>query len=153
MTGAVVKDVDASRRAPLSERELRAAVVPSRSLAQRMDALGRANRVRTLRGRLKRDMKAGRREPLAVLSDPPDWAETMKVFDFLLAMPKYGRVKVNKVLRSCTIAASKTLGGMSERQRGELVGLVRRMNEESGARRANNGNVPARLRLRESVRR
>jgi hypothetical protein len=35
-------------------------------------------------------------------------------------------VKVNKVLSQCRISPSKTLGGLSERQRGELVALLRR---------------------------
>ena len=44
----------------------------------------------------------------------------------LLAVPKYGRVKVDKILRQCKISPSKTVGGLSERQRNELVGLLRR---------------------------
>ncbi len=48
------------------------------------------------------------------------------MFDLLLAVPKYGRVKVNKILSQCRISPSKTLGGLSERQRGELVTLMRR---------------------------
>ena len=39
----------------------------------------------------------------------------------LLAVPKYGRVKVNKILQQCRISPSKTIGGLSERQRTELV--------------------------------
>ena len=33
-----------------------------------------------------------------LLLEPPEYVETAKVFDMLLAVPKYGRVKVNKVL-------------------------------------------------------
>ena len=46
---------------------------------------------------------------------------TAKVFDMLLAVPKYGRVKANRVLNQCRISPAKTIGGLSERQRGELV--------------------------------
>ena len=56
--------------------------------------------------------------------DPPDFVETAKVFDMLLAVPKYGRVKVNKVLTQCRISPSKTIGGLSQRQRDELVSLL-----------------------------
>lgn len=98
---------------------------PERSLVQRRDALRRANDIRTRRARLKRDLKAGRRDVLALIADPPEWTETMKVFDLLLAVPKYGRVKVNRVLVQCRISPSKTLGGLSERQRGELRGMLR----------------------------
>ena len=45
----------------------------------------------------------------------------------LLAVPKYGRVKVNKVLLQCRISPSKTIGGLSQRQRTELVSMLRRV--------------------------
>jgi hypothetical protein len=99
---------------------------PERSLNQRMDALARANEIRTARARLKRDLKAGRRSIDSLLLDPPEYLETAKVFDMLLAVPKYGRVKVNKMLLGCRISPSKTIGGLSERQRAELVLLLRR---------------------------
>ena len=46
--------------------------------------------------------------------------------DMLLAVPKYGRVKTNRILNQCRISPSKTIGGLSERQRTELVSLLRR---------------------------
>ena len=49
-----------------------------------------------------------------------------RVFDLLLAVPKYGRVKVNRILTQCRISPSKTIGGLSERQRTELVSMLRR---------------------------
>ena len=99
---------------------------PERSLVQRMDALARANDIRTRRAQLKRDLKAGRQTIHGLLLDPPSYVETAKVFDMMLAVPKYGRVKVNKVLTQCRISPSKTIGGLSERQRSELVTLLRR---------------------------
>lgn len=102
------------------------AVAPERSLTQRMDALAEANRIRSYRGDLKRDLKAGRRQVAGVLLRPPAEVETMKVFDLLLATPKLGRVKVNKALRKCRIAPSKTVGGLSPRQRAELVAALTR---------------------------
>jgi len=99
---------------------------PERSLVQRMDALQRANEIRTRRAQLKRDLKGGRVSIHDLLLDPPDYLETAKVFDMLLAVPKYGRVKVNKILVTCRISPSKTIGGLSERQRNELVGMLRR---------------------------
>ena len=91
-----------------------------------MDALQRANQIRTRRAQLKRDLKAGRTKIHDLLLSPPDYLETAKVFDMLLAVPKYGRVKVNKILVQCRISPSKTIGGLSERQRTELVVLLRR---------------------------
>ena len=91
-----------------------------------MDALQRANAIRTERAQLKRDLKAGRASIHDLLREPPEYLETAKVFDILLAVPKYGRVKANKVLQICRISPSKTIGGLSERQRNELVSLLRR---------------------------
>ena len=73
---------------------------PERSLVQRMEALQRANEIRTRRAQLKRDLKGGRQSIHDLLLEPPEYVETAKVFDMLLAVPKYGRVKVNKVLQS-----------------------------------------------------
>ena len=101
-------------------------VAPERSLVQRMDALQRANDIRTRRARLKKDLKAGRVQIQALLLDPPECLQTAKVFDMLLAVPKYGRVKANRILTQCRISPSKTIGGLSQRQRAELVANLRR---------------------------
>src|SRR5215213_10180209 len=103
-----------------------AGFAPERSLTQRMDALQRANDIRTRRAKLKRDLKAGRTLIHGLLLDPPEYVLTAKVFDLLLAVPKYGRVKVNRILTHCRISPSKTIGGLSERQRNELVSYLRR---------------------------
>ena len=99
---------------------------PERSLNQRMDALQKANDIRTRRAQLKRDLKAGRVSIHTLLLEPPEFLETAKVFDMLLAVPKYGRVKANKILQTCRISPSKTIGGLSERQRAELINQLRR---------------------------
>ena len=96
-------------------------IAPDRSLTQRRDALERANTVRIRRSQLKRDIKAGSVTVIAFLADPPEFIETMKVFDLLLAAPMVGRVKANKILNRCRISPSKTIGGLSERQRDELA--------------------------------
>jgi hypothetical protein len=99
---------------------------PERSLDQRMEALKRANDIRTARAKLKKDLKANRANIQTILLDPPEYVLTAKVFDMLLAVPKYGRVKANRILNQCRISPSKTIGGLSERQRTELIGYLRR---------------------------
>ena len=99
---------------------------PERSLTQRMEALRRANEIRTERAKLKRELKAGRAQIHPLLLDPPEYLQTAKVFDLLLAVPKYGRVKVNRILTQCRISPRKTIGGLSQRQRTELVSYLRR---------------------------
>ncbi len=110
---------------PATPPQTKHAAAPERSLNQRMDALTRANEIRSKRAQLKRDLKGGRVSIVALLAAPPDWLETAKVLDMLLAVPKVGRVKATKVLNQCRISPSKTIGGLSERQRAELVELMR----------------------------
>ncbi len=99
---------------------------PARSLDQRMEALKRANDIRVRRAQLKKDLKDGVVHIESVLLDPPEFVSTAKVFDMLMAVPKFGRVKAARLLNQCRISQSKTVGGLSERQRTELVSLFNR---------------------------
>jgi hypothetical protein len=102
------------------------AQAPLRSLDQRMEALKRANDIRVRRAKLKKDLKDGRANIEAILLDPPEYVSTAKVFDMLMAVPKFWRVKAARLLNQCRISQSKTVGGLSERQRAELIGLFNR---------------------------
>jgi len=99
---------------------------PERSLDQRMDALRRANDVRVRRAQLKKDLKDGKIRIQTILGDPPEYVETAKVIDILMAVPKFGRVKAERFLNTCRISQSKTVGGLSDRQRAELIDLFNR---------------------------
>jgi hypothetical protein len=99
---------------------------PVRSLDQRMDALKRANDVRVKRAKLKKDLKEGKVKIEHILGNPPGYVETAKVVDILMAVPKFGRVKAARFLNTCRISQSKTVGGLSDRQRTELIGLFNR---------------------------
>ena len=101
------------------------APIPERSMAQRLDALAKANDTRGKRARLKRDLKASRRSALDVLADPPEYVETMRILDLLLAVPKWGQVKATQALRRCAVSPSKTVGGLSARQRAALINWMR----------------------------
>src|ERR1700751_3862495 len=96
---------------------------PLRSRDQRMDALKRANDVRVRRARLKKDLKDGRVHIEQILGNPPEYVSTAKVIDILMAVPKFGRVKAARVLNTWRISQSKTVGGLSDRQRAELIDL------------------------------
>jgi hypothetical protein len=102
------------------------AQAPARSLDQRMDALKRANDIRVKRAKLKKDLKDGRVRIEQILLNPPEYVSTAKVIDILMAVPKFGRVKAARFLNQCRISQSKTVGGLSDRQRTELVGLFNR---------------------------
>lgn len=97
---------------------------PERSLAQRMEALQRANDIRTKRARLKKRIKAGKVSVAQVVAEPAPELHTMKLFDVLLATPKVGKVKANRIVQQARVSPSKTLGGLTERQRGEVVPLL-----------------------------
>jgi hypothetical protein len=88
-----------------------------------MDALARANDVRVKRAQLKKDLKDGKVKIDQILGKPPEYVETAKVIDILMAVPKFGRVKAARFLNTCRISQSKTVGGLSDRQRTELIGL------------------------------
>lgn len=97
-------------------------VAPARSLNQRLAALEIANEIRSHRKGIKRDLAAGRIHLSALLEDPR--CDTMKVWDALVALPKVGRVKANRALTRLRISPSKTLGGLSARQRRELLEVM-----------------------------
>src|SRR2546425_12897088 len=99
------------------------AQAPARSRDQRMEALKRANDIRVRRAKLKKDLKDGRVRIQTILNNPPEYVSTAKVFDILMAVPKFGRVKAARFLNQCRISQSKTGGGLSDRQRAELGGL------------------------------
>lgn len=99
---------------------------PERSMEQRFDALDTANKVRTYRAKFKKDLKAGKRDIHDAIQNPPDMILTMKLWDLMMATPKFGRVKVQKTLASLRISPSKTVGGLTERQRFEICAYLRR---------------------------
>src|SRR4029453_7487472 len=99
------------------------AQAPVRSLDQRMEALQRANDIRVRRAQLKKDLKDGRAQIESILLDPPDYVSTAKGVDMLMAVPEFGGAKAGRLVNQCRTSQSKTVGGLSERQRAELVNL------------------------------
>lgn len=90
-------------------------------------ALQTANAIRTKRARLKDEVKSGRMVIIPLIEETPKYLETMKLHELLLTLPKVGRVKANKILAKTRISPVKTLGGLSPRQRAEVVDLLKRM--------------------------
>lgn len=95
--------------------------IPSRTTEQRLAALGEANRIRSYRADLKRDLKGGRRYFPALREDPD--MQTAHVAEFLLAVPKIGSCKASELMRRCGIPSMKTFKGLSDRQWTALVTL------------------------------
>ena len=97
---------------------------PERSRQQRMEALRRANDIRSERARLKESLRNGEIAIDEVLADPPVCVHTAKVLDLVMAAPKYGRVKANRLLERCRVSSSKTVNGLTPRQRKELLDML-----------------------------
>jgi hypothetical protein len=92
---------------------------------QHIAALERAQEVRRLRADLKRRVADRRLDVADVILLPPSEAETMKVSELLLAMPRFGMARVRRHLRFAGIPEAKVLGGLTGRQRDALVEAVR----------------------------
>jgi hypothetical protein len=97
---------------------------PERSLTQRMEALKRANHVRSQRAALKAQLKSGAVSIVSIIEQPPEYLQTAKIMDVLMAAPKYGRVKAARIMERCRVSPSKTVGGLSDRQRRELISAL-----------------------------
>jgi DNA-binding CsgD family transcriptional regulator len=93
-------------------------IAPERD--QRLDALALANEIRFKRARLKKRIAVNPKLAAGLVWNPPEWALTMKVETVLQALPKVGPAKIGKMLKACEIASSKTVGGLSDRQRDRL---------------------------------
>jgi hypothetical protein len=107
---------------------------PDRSLEQRRAALKWANDVRSARAELKvrinrdrtlRTLELALRNRTEDLGLEPRTLETMKVVDALIAARGIGKAKINRALNAIGMSPSKTIAGMTDRQRDELLGLLR----------------------------
>jgi hypothetical protein len=61
-----------------------------------------------------------------MVADPPACALTAKVRELLLVVPGIGPARADRALARCRIAHAKTGGGLSDRQRAELIELLGR---------------------------
>ena len=102
------------------------ATTSSRRLEQRLEALQRANEIRTLRAQLKRDLKGGRKAIEDVLTQPPEYLTSASILDLLIWTPKRKRIKATRVLRRCQITPSRTVGALTERQRQIIIAELHR---------------------------
>jgi hypothetical protein len=98
---------------------------PGRSPEERKEALARANEIRFARAALKKQIKAGQADVADLLQDPPPFLASMKVLDLMIARPYMGQTRALPLLQQATISPRKTVGGISRRQREELVTLLR----------------------------
>src|SRR6266480_3754020 len=72
-------------------------VASTRSPESRMNALRQANQIRSLRAKLKQDLREGTVRLEQILATRAGYLATAKVFDLLLAVPKIGPVNAGQV--------------------------------------------------------
>lgn len=96
-----------------------------RTDANRAAALVLANEIRFARARMKEALRTGRRPMAAeIVKTPPRYVTSMKLFKLLVSIPGFGPVRAHKLMLYARIADGKTVGGLSPRQRDEVVAAL-----------------------------
>jgi hypothetical protein len=90
-----------------------------------MDALEEANRIRTARAGMKRNLKNGIVHITDLIENPPEFINTMKILDLLVAAPKIRGIKARQILGPY-ISPTRAVGNLTDAQRD---GLVRRLSK------------------------
>jgi hypothetical protein len=91
---------------------------------QHLRALERANEVRLARAELKRNVAMNEIDAAEVILDCPWEVESMTVADLLMSQRRWGQIRCRKLLAQVPMSESKTVGSMTERQRGALAILI-----------------------------
>jgi hypothetical protein len=91
---------------------------------QRALALQHANEIRVSRAALKRRIASGATSPSEVLLSCPTEIETMSVFQLLRSQQRWGPARCEQVLAAVQLSESKTIGSLTERQRGLMVAAL-----------------------------
>ncbi|HEY3019929.1 MAG TPA: hypothetical protein VGJ32_07030, partial [Solirubrobacteraceae bacterium] len=88
---------------------------------QHLQALQRANEVRLARADLKRRIAEGRLSAAELVLRRPPEVDGMAVADLLMSQRRWGRTRCRKFLAGIPLAENKTIGSMTDRQRGALA--------------------------------
>src|SRR3954452_20894792 len=88
---------------------------------QHLQALQRANEVRLARADLKRGIAQGHVSAAEIVLACPPEVEGMAVADLLMSQRRWGRTRCRKFLAAIPLAENKSIGSMTERQRGALA--------------------------------
>lgn len=91
---------------------------------QHLKALARANEVRLARAELKRRVSDGEISAAQVILESPWEVETMTVADLLMSQRRWGHTRCRRFLQSVPMSENKTIGTMTDRQRGALASML-----------------------------
>jgi S13-like protein len=103
------------------------AAASTRSLERRLIALRQANEVRSARAKLKQELRQGNVRLEEILATRPDYLSNAEVVELLLAVPKVGPARAARLLNTARVSQSKTIGGLSHRQRACMIELLSRL--------------------------
>ena len=95
--------------------------IPVLTPEQRAAALKKAIQARTIRKETKEKLAAGEIALSAVLESDDEAVCRMRAIVLIQAMPGYGKVKAAKVMKECSIAESRRVGSLGERQKERLL--------------------------------
>ena len=99
-------------------------MAPAPPAPQHMQALQHANKVRLARAELKRRIGAGTLSVADVILTCPWEAVSMTIADLLASQSRWGTARASKFLEGIGMPETKTVGSMTERQRGLLAAMV-----------------------------
>jgi hypothetical protein len=93
-------------------------------MSQHMDALKLANEIRLGRAKLKQQVGAGTITVADVIADAPDCAGSMTIAELVSSQRRWGTTRTSKLLAGIGMPETKTIGSLTLRQRGLLIGLL-----------------------------
>ena len=91
---------------------------------QHMRALQHANKVRLARAELKRNIALGTVTVADVILTCPWEAASMTIAELLTSQRRWGTTRAGKFLAGIGMPETKTVGSMTDRQRGLLAAMV-----------------------------
>jgi hypothetical protein len=94
------------------------------ALPSHMRALERANEVRLARAELKRKVASDDIPAAEVILHCPSAAHSMAVADLLMSQRRWGQTRSRKFLAQIPMSEKKTVGSMTDRQRGALAMML-----------------------------
>jgi hypothetical protein len=92
---------------------------------QSLRALEQANRVRSVRAQLKREIASGSLSASAVIDQCPREAEGMTVRELLLSQPRWGPARCSRLALSVGVSEGRPVGALTARQRRALIDGIR----------------------------
>lgn len=101
------------------------AIPPKLTNQQRLDALIKADKVRSRRAVIKKEIKAGKIsfQELLEMATGEDALAGMKVLTALECIPGIGKVKARRKLKEINVSEVRRIKGLNQKQRDALLSL------------------------------